>query len=189
MESVSKLTGEIEIIGDPFFLVTGGIGNHRPGPSDTQPGATVSDEADHYYGQVLISITFRNPLDIKPLKEGGLLKFSGGVSDASGVFMITQVVHSFRDGVFKQTMQLIRMPGQLPDKIPVSDPNQAIQGGENPAAQVREGIVGTDFKLTKPSCIMDNDLILVCIDGEGEIFRIAGYGNFISNNSKYINEI
>jgi hypothetical protein len=141
VESVSKLTGEIEIIGDPFFLVTGGIGNYRPGPSDKQLGATVDNEADHYYGQVLISITFRNPIDIQTLKEGGLLKFSGGVSDASGVFMVTQVAHSFREGVFRQTMQLIRMPGQLPDPIPVTDAKQAIQGEENPATQVREATV------------------------------------------------
>ena len=44
------------------------------------------------------------------------------------------------------------------------------------------------FKLTKPSCIMENDLILICIDTEMKLFRIVGYGNFISDNSKFIKE-
>jgi len=44
------------------------------------------------------------------------------------------------------------------------------------------------FKLTKPCCIMDNDLILICIDSDGNLFRIAGYGNFISRDSIFIKE-
>jgi translation initiation factor 2 subunit 3 len=44
------------------------------------------------------------------------------------------------------------------------------------------------FKLTKPCCIMDNDLILICVDSEGNLFRIVGYGNFISRDSIFINE-
>ena len=153
VNSASKLTGEIEIIGDPFFLVTGGIGNYRPKPSIEKLGATVDDEADHYYGQVLISITFRNPIDIQPLQSGGLLRFGSGVSDASGVFMITEVVHTFHDGLFKQTMQLIRMPGQLPDKIPNTDPNQAIQGEANPDTKVRENSAFGFF--SNPQSVLD----------------------------------
>jgi hypothetical protein len=44
------------------------------------------------------------------------------------------------------------------------------------------------FKLTKPCCIMDNDLILICVDSEGNLFRIVGYGNFISRDSIFIKE-
>jgi translation initiation factor 2 subunit 3 len=44
------------------------------------------------------------------------------------------------------------------------------------------------FKLTKPCCIMDNDLILTCVDTEGNLFRIVGYGNFISRDSVFIKE-
>ena len=44
------------------------------------------------------------------------------------------------------------------------------------------------FKLTKPCCIMDNDLILICIDSDCNLFRIAGYGNFISRDSIFIKE-
>jgi len=44
------------------------------------------------------------------------------------------------------------------------------------------------FKLSKPSCIMENDLILICSDMEMKLFKIVGYGNFISNDSKFIIE-
>ena len=45
------------------------------------------------------------------------------------------------------------------------------------------------FKLSKPVCIQDNDLILICSDMENKLFRIVGYGNFILDNSKFIKEL
>ena len=43
------------------------------------------------------------------------------------------------------------------------------------------------FKLSKPSCIYDNTLILICSKLVNDILRIVGYGNLISNKSKIIN--
>ena len=43
------------------------------------------------------------------------------------------------------------------------------------------------FKLSKPSCIYDDTLILICSKVLNDILRIVGYGNLISNKSKIIN--
>lgn len=118
VNSVSRVTGDLEIIGDPFYLVTGGIGNYNPKPSETQQGVTTDNEADRFYGQVLISLTFRNPVDIDEVT--GSLKFEPSSADASGVFMVTEAVSSFKEGLFKQRLKLVRVPGQLPGNIKIT---------------------------------------------------------------------
>ena len=120
VNSVSRVTGDLDIIGDPFYLVTGGIGNYNPKPSETQQGVTEDNEADRFYGQVLVSLTFRNPVDID--ETTGSLKFEPSSADASGVFMVTEAASSFKEGVFKQRLKLVRVPGQLPDNIKTTKP-------------------------------------------------------------------
>jgi hypothetical protein len=107
----SMIKSEIEIIGDPYYLVTGGIGNYRP--KMAAPGLTKDGEADHNYGQLLIKLNFRNPEDINPLDKGGRMNFGTKTVSFSGVFMVTEVKSSFRDGTFKQTLNAIRMFGQI----------------------------------------------------------------------------
>jgi hypothetical protein len=115
-ESMLNITGsmiksEIEILGDPYYLVTGGIGNYRP--KMEAPGLTKDGEADHNYGQVLIKLNFRNPEDINPLDKGGRMNFGTKKVSFSGVFMVREVRSSFRDGQFRQHIDAIRMFGQI----------------------------------------------------------------------------
>jgi len=119
--SVSRVTGDLEIIGDPFFLVTGGIGNYKPTPTSDQPGVTTDGEADTYYGQVLVQVNFKNPIDIG---ANGIMKFRPGISSTSGIFMVIQSKNSFKDGAFKQVLSLVRIPGELTDKNNATDPAQ-----------------------------------------------------------------
>ena len=107
----SMIKSEIEILGDPYYLVTGGIGNYRP--KMEAPGLTADGEADHNYGQLLIKLNFRNPEDINPLDKGGRMNFGTKKVSFSGVFMVTEVKSSFREGVFKQYLNAIRMFGQI----------------------------------------------------------------------------
>jgi hypothetical protein len=137
VNSVSRVTGDLEIIGDPFYLVTGGIGNYNPKPSETQQGVTADNEADRFYGQVLISLTFSNPVDID--ETTGSLKFEPSSADASGVFMVTEAASSFKEGVFKQRLKLVRVPGQLPDNIKPTKPedtNVNVQDADKISAEV-----------------------------------------------------
>lgn len=108
----SMLTGELEILGDPFYLCTGGLGNYNPKPAGS---GMYKNEANQNYSQLMITINFRNPIDIMPFEQGGMMYFDSNRVPFSGVYTITQVSHSFKDGSFKQRLSVIRMPGQILD--------------------------------------------------------------------------
>jgi hypothetical protein len=133
VNSVSRVSGDLEIIGDPFYLVTGGIGNYNPKPSETQQGVTKDNEADRFYGQLLVSLTFKNPIDID--ERTGSLKFEPSSADASGVFMVTEATSSFREGLFKQKLKIIRVPGQLPDGNKITNPADSNITDQDPSKQ------------------------------------------------------
>jgi hypothetical protein len=108
----SMITGEIDILGDPFYLVTGGMGNYNPKPYNGQWGKVGKNEVAHTYGEVNILINFRNPIDIGP---DGFVQFDPKRVPFSGVYRVTSALHTFREGVFKQRLQIIRVPGQIID--------------------------------------------------------------------------
>jgi hypothetical protein len=108
LESVNMMTGDIEILGDPYFLSTAGIGNHNPKTKDN--GITVTGEANFNIGPVVIRVNFRNPVDID--ETTGLARFSE-LAPFSGLYRVNQCRNVFRDGVFKQTLKLMRYNGQL----------------------------------------------------------------------------
>lgn len=133
----SMLTGDIEILGDPFYLVTGGIGNYDAKPSSTS-GLTVDGEADHLQGEVLITINFKNPIDINPLEKGGMFYFETEKLPFSGVYMVTKVVSTFNDGVFKQRLNVIRYPGQIVGKTKETVVTEKTKEEPKPNAQTVE---------------------------------------------------
>lgn len=123
----SMLTGEVDILGDPFYLVTGGIGNYNPEPESKENNRTTKDgEASFNYGEVLIRINFRNPIDIQPLEAGGTMYFDPKLIPFSGVYRVTKVKSTFKDGQFKQSLEVIRQPGQpAPEEVPSSQGTNA----------------------------------------------------------------
>lgn len=138
VNSVSLLTGELEIIGDPFYLVTGGIGNYTPGMSSHLE--TAEGEAAHIRGQVLIAINFRNPIDIKSFQEGGMMYFDSNRIPFSGVYQVLNVKSFFKEGKFNQRLNLSRIPGQIIDQnIEPQDPRDFQKDIPDPEDQVKPG--------------------------------------------------
>jgi hypothetical protein len=131
----SMLTGEVDILGDPFYLVTGGIGNYNPEPESKENNRTTKDgEATFNYGEVLIRINFRNPIDIQPLKNGGTMFFDPKLVPFSGVYRVTKAKSTFKDGMFRQALEVIRQPGQpAPEEVPNNDGKNA---PSNPSERV-----------------------------------------------------
>ena len=116
----SMITGEIEISGDPFYIATGGVGNYVSTPESR--GKTTDGEADHIYGQILITINFQNPIDINP--DTGMMYFDPKLIPFSGVYSVQKVSSTFKNGEFKQKLEIIRIPGQILDlNITPTDPN------------------------------------------------------------------
>jgi hypothetical protein len=118
----SMITGEIEVLGDPFYLATGGVGNYVSTPESR--GKTKDGEADHIFGEVLITINFRNPVDIDPTT--GMMIFDPELIPFSGVYKVNKAINTFKDGTFKQRLEILRIPGQILDQdIKPSDPANA----------------------------------------------------------------
>jgi hypothetical protein len=113
----NMITGEIEILGDPIYLVTGGLGNNNPKSPPGAPRVSTEGEAQMQYADVLININFKNPIDILP---DGSYQFDTKLVPFSGVYQVTTCKNNFKDGLFKQTLNIIRQPGQA---IPVDRPD------------------------------------------------------------------
>jgi len=154
LESVNMLTGEIEILGDPFYIATGGMGNYLPTLKDI--AITQTGEANFNNGPVVVRINFRNPIDID--EETGLAKFSKTAVPFSGVYQVLKCQSTLRDGSFKQKMNIMRYSGQIADESKLKETNaqqyiQDLKPGEQqvidkaPADVARAGIKPNEISL------------------------------------------
>jgi hypothetical protein len=101
---------ELSILGDPVFLVMGGVSNFN---ARSENGVlSENGSLNQNFGTPYIEVTFRNPIDIG---ESGFLEFqdndpASGRLPFSGVFMVKKVISKFSNGLFTQRLQLARMP-------------------------------------------------------------------------------
>ncbi len=108
--SADMMTLKLEILGDTYWIVDSGYSNYfAPASADSQ----VTDDGQMNYeaGDIYIYITFRTPADID--ETTGLYDFKGDLKESpfGGIYRVTQVENNFQDGVWKQTLHCIRMPG------------------------------------------------------------------------------
>lgn len=105
---------ELEIIGDPYYIIQSGIGNYTA--EKTQFSNLNSDgTADYQSGEVHIMINFRTPVDIN--QSTGLYQFtandlSAPVMQFSGLYHVLEVFSHFKKGQFTQTIKAQRLPLQ-----------------------------------------------------------------------------
>lgn len=109
----SMITGELEIIGDPFYITgNSALGKEKVLTENDDNYETDNGEANPFYSFVFIVINFRNPVDIRPLEEGGTYFFDTKKVPFSGVYFVTEVMNIFSDGIFKQRLTVNRVLGQ-----------------------------------------------------------------------------
>lgn len=116
-DSITKGTDmttlDMDIIGDPYFIVQSGTGNYTAKP--TQYSNLNSDGSiNHQSGEVDILVNFRTPVDIN--QSTGLYDFgknaSAPVAMFSGLYMVRTLTSKFSKNEFKQTLSLQRRPLQ-----------------------------------------------------------------------------
>ena len=109
------VTVNLEILGDPYWIVDSGISNYFASPSDTNPALTEDGTMNYESGDVYVYLTFRTPTDID--ETTGLYEFATGgkVSPFSGIYRVSACESVFADGAFKQKLTCLRMPGQAVD--------------------------------------------------------------------------
>jgi hypothetical protein len=112
LNNVAMYQLEIEILGDPLYLVQNGIGNLRVESNPDHPGLTVTGDINAQSGPVYVEVTFKNPTDIDPTT--GFLR-SNNVASFSGIYRVNTVLSKFNNGAFTQQLSMIRIPGQPTD--------------------------------------------------------------------------
>lgn len=100
---------ELEIMGDPYYLVGSGMGNQI---IEKQSFNLLQDGSMNYQeGEVDIIVNFRTPIDID--LNTGLYKFAPTVDLYSGLYRILEVEHRFNGNKYTQILKAIRRRHQL----------------------------------------------------------------------------
>lgn len=106
---------DLEILGDPYWLVDSGIANYLSPPTSTGSMVLKDGSMNYEGGHVYIYLTFRTPADIN--ENTGMYVFPGGAKESSfsGLYRVTRCENEFRDGIFKQKLKCNRLPMQSSD--------------------------------------------------------------------------
>jgi len=116
------LTAQLEIIGDPVYLVSSGIAN-RPKISAFKKQETSIGEVNTFDREVTITLNIAYPGtdvdsgDMPNSEELAAGKYAMPIKKSrySGLYRVTKVMSRFEGGQFIQTLQLARFPNQKSD--------------------------------------------------------------------------
>ena len=153
LNNVDMITGNLEILGDPYYLVTGGMGNMDL--ELKEPMLTKDGQAPTTQGALYINVNFRNPIDIN--SKTGLLDFGSSPISFSGVYQVIQLKNNFKDGMFTQTLEILRVPGQIlgqgkaisaPNLKESPLPGQQLIKDLAPATILKSGFRPSEFNLS-----------------------------------------
>lgn len=108
--SADLIKVNLEILGDTYWIVDSGFSNYF---SPARPDSQITDDGSMNYesGDVYVYLTFRTPADVN--ETSGLYDFNGAIQESpfGGIYRVTLVESTFADGVWKQKLTLLRMPG------------------------------------------------------------------------------
>ena len=106
------VTINIEILGDPYWIVDSGFANYFAPATENNSQVTEDGTMNYEGSDVYIYLTFRTPSDIN--EGNGTYEFSYGGKESpfSGIYKVNQCESVFTDGTFRQKLSCMRMPSQ-----------------------------------------------------------------------------
>ena len=109
--SADLVTVDLEILGDPYWIVDSGLSNYFAGAPSATSQITNDGTMNYESGNIYVYLTFRTPADINEVT--GLYDFSvaGKESPFGGIYRVNMCENIFQEGVWKQKLKLLRMPG------------------------------------------------------------------------------
>ena len=109
--SADMVTVTLEILGDPYWLVDSGTANYFSAAPNATSQITNDGTMNYESGNIYVYISFRTPADINTTT--GLYDFSiaGKESPFGGLYRVNMCENTFADGMWKQKLKLLRMPG------------------------------------------------------------------------------
>ena len=157
------VTVDLEILGDPYWLVDSGVNNYFAGISDPSSQITNDGTMNYESGTVYTYITFRNPIDLNDVK--GTYEFQKIESEFTGIYRVVQCDHNFADGKFIQKLKCVRMPAQPSDFADGASELQDLPADKNTALQ-------TTFTKEQEARVTVTDPIIPSIlTGTGSVSR------------------
>ena len=153
--SADLVTVDLEILGDLYWLVDSGIGNYFSKKASESSQITEDGSMNYESGNVYVYLTFKTPADIN--ETTGLYDFSidGKESPFGGIYRVNMCENTFVDGMFKQKLKLLRMPGpQGPEKTSKSGSQEKVPVTATDSRATEIDIV----EATKTSPIADTNL-------------------------------
>lgn len=116
--SADLVNVDLEILGDPYWLVDSGMANHfSPSTGDIDGQVTQDGTANFVGADTYIYISYRTPMDINT--DAGVYDWPevGRLGAFTGIYRVTEVENVFSEGVFKQKLKCVRLVGQPTEYI------------------------------------------------------------------------
>ncbi len=139
---------DLEIVGDPYWLTSSGIGNYTA-QSTTYKNLNAEGSVDYQSGEVDAIVNFRTPIDIN--QATGMYDFGSAVTvqQFSGLYKITTIKNSFKQGQFTQVLNGFRRFGQEnPTPVDASRLTTALENVPAPAEYSDEPPDMSDWDLS-----------------------------------------
>jgi hypothetical protein len=139
--SADMVTVTLEILGDPYWMVDSGFANYFSAAPSPTSQITNDGTMNYESGNIYIYITFRTPADVNPIT--GLYDFSvaGKESPFGGIYRVNMCENTFADGMWKQKLKLLRMPGPQGPEVNetiTGEKDSVISKVDSPAIQISE---------------------------------------------------
>jgi len=153
--SADMVTVNLEILGDPYWLVDSGSANYFAKAASAVSQITDDGTMNYESGNIYVYISFRTPADINT--ETGLYDFSiaGKESPFGGLYRVNMCENTFADGMWKQKLKLLRMPGPQGPEVnetvtgdsaaPVSKENSSALQKDGPADKANSPNSGSSY--------------------------------------------
>jgi len=112
--SNDMITVDLEINGDPYWLIDAGLGNWLGIDNPINPGITIEGSCNPVNGTITTVLNFRTPLDYDG--KDGFVKYPLGgflpIAMFSGTYRTIYVTNHFKNGKFTQTLNMARIMNQ-----------------------------------------------------------------------------
>ena len=142
------IKANIEILGDPFWLIDNGYANYFSPSEEANKQRTKDNTANYQDGEIYMYLSFRSPIDLR--EDMGIYQFSmdsvGKEHPYSGMYRVTKCESIFKGGTFIQKLSGARMlfPDQNnPSKLQTPEDTSSIMqisGDEKPSSTMNQGL-------------------------------------------------
>ena len=118
--SMDLVEVDLEIFGDPYFIVDTGMGNWTDEPGSLN--STANGQVEYQRSECDILLNFRTPIDYNP-ETGGMIfpEDTIPVQQFSGLYRVTKITNEIRGNKFTQVLKLLRRRGQPEDTNTTGD--------------------------------------------------------------------